>query len=94
MAMVYLINHANLNGAFNLTAPEPVTNKVFTHELAKILKRPTVLVLPNFIVKMMFGEMAESLLLKGQKVIPEKLLNAGFSFKFNKLAYALKNILQ
>ncbi len=94
MALVYLMNHANLNGAFNLTAPEPVTNKVFTHELAKTLKRPSILVLPNFIVKMMFGEMAEFLLLKGQKVIPEKLLNAGYSFKFDKLANALKDILQ
>jgi uncharacterized protein (TIGR01777 family) len=94
MAMVYLINHENLNGAFNLTAPEPVTNKVFTYELAKVLRRPAILVLPNFIVKMMFGEMAEFLLLKGQKVIPEKLLTAGYTFKFNTLASALKNILQ
>jgi uncharacterized protein (TIGR01777 family) len=94
IAIEYLINHADLQGAFNLTAPEPVTNKVFTHELAKVLKRPSILVLPNFIVKMMFGEMAEFLLLNGQKVIPEKLIKAGYPFKFSKLEKALKDILE
>jgi uncharacterized protein (TIGR01777 family) len=94
MAIVYLINHENLNGAFNLTAPEPVTNRVFTYELAKILRRPAILILPNFIVKMMFGEIAESLLLQGQKVIPEKLLTTRYIFKFNTLRNALKNIFQ
>jgi uncharacterized protein (TIGR01777 family) len=94
MAIAYLINHPDLYGPFNFTAPEPVTNKVFTDELAKTLKRPSVFVLPNFFVKMMFGEMAEFLLLRGQKVMPEKLQKAGYSFQFSKLENALKDILQ
>jgi uncharacterized protein (TIGR01777 family) len=92
--IVYLIQHPHLSGAFNLTTPEPVTNSVFTHQLAKNLKRPSILTLPNFIVKMLFGEMANALLLQGQKVIPEKLTHAGYSFKFPKLADALEDILQ
>lgn len=89
----YLMNHPDLNGPFNLTSPQPVTNKLFTKELAKSLKRPSILIFPNFIVKIIFGEMGECLLLKGQKVIPERLINAGYSFKYPKLKDALKNIL-
>ncbi len=89
----YLMNHPDLNGPFNLTAPTPVTNKSFTKELAKILKRPAILIFPNFIVKMLFGEMGECLLLNGQKVIPYKLIKAGYTFKYSKLEDALKQIL-
>lgn len=88
----YLMNHPDLNGPFNLTSPTPVTNKSFTKKLAKTLKRPAILTFPNLIVKMMFGEMGECLLLKGQKVIPYKLIKSGYSFKYSKLEDALKHI--
>lgn len=89
----YLIYHTDLNGPFNLTSPTPVTNKLFTFELAKIFKRPCFLIFPNFMVKIMFGQMGEYLLLKGQKVIPDRLIKSGYSFKFSNLEDALKNIL-
>ncbi len=89
----YLINHSDLKGPFNLTSPIPVMNKKFTQELAKTLKKRSLLVLPNFIVKILFGEMGESLLLKGQKVMPHRLTKAGYSFKFLKLENALEDIL-
>lgn len=89
----YLINHPNLKGPFNLTAPIPVTNKSFTKALAENLKRKSIFILPNFVVKIMFGEMGEYLLLKGQKVIPDRLIKLGYSFKFSRLEDALKDIL-
>ena len=92
MAIEYLIAHPHLKGVFNLTAPEPVSNKLFTLELAKTLKRPSFLILPYVLAKIFFGEMAEFLLLKGQKVIPERLLKVGYTFKFPKLRNALKDI--
>lgn len=92
-AIMFLINNDNLNGAFNLTAPTPVTNKEFSKQLAKSLERPCFLRLPNMVVKIMFGEMGETLLLNGQKVIPDKLIKSGYKFKFQDLDSALENLI-
>lgn len=91
-AIMFLINNDTLNGVFNFTAPTPVTNKEFSKQLARSLKRPCFLRLPNIIVKLMFGEMGETLLLNGQKVIPDKLIKAGYKFKFQNLTMALENL--
>lgn len=92
-AIEFLIQHPELNGPYNLTAPNPITNKTLTKTLAKILNRPSFLKFPPAIVKILFGEMGEALLLSGQKVIPEKLIKAGYIFKHPTLDEALKSLL-
>ncbi|WP_201587328.1 TIGR01777 family oxidoreductase [Psychrobacter jeotgali] len=65
---------------YNLTAPNPVTNHTFTKALGSWLHRPTFFTLPNFLLKLMFGEMS-TLLIDGQKVLPQALQEAGYEFK-------------
>ncbi|MGP4715684.1 TIGR01777 family oxidoreductase [Psychrobacter sp. T6-6] len=74
---------------YNLTAPEPVTNHTFTKALGSWLHRPTVFTLPEFLLKLMFGEMS-TLLIDGQKVLPKALLEAGYSFEHTTLKQALE----
>jgi uncharacterized protein (TIGR01777 family) len=78
-------------GAINTTAPNPVTNEEFTVALGKALHRPTILPVPEFAIKLLFGEMGERLLLEGQKVLPKKLQDASFEFKYPSLEEALKH---
>ena len=87
------IHHAlttDLSGPVNLTAPNPVTNGEFTKTLGKVLGRPAVFPLPGFVVKLLFGEMGDELLLKGQKVLPKKLTVSGFRFFHPDLESALR----
>ena len=88
----FLLLNNDVSGIYNLTSPFPVTNKYWTKSLAKVLNRPAIMTLPSFVVKAIFGEMGESLLLNGQKVIPQRLLDAGFNFKYKKVEDALYNI--
>ena len=91
-AITMLLTQTELAGAFNLTAPQPVTNYEFAKALGKQLNRPTILPLPAFMAKLMLGEGAE-LLLEGQRVFPERLLEAGYRFKYLELDEALGAIL-
>ena len=74
---------------YNLTAPNPVTNHIFTKTLGAWLHRPTFFTLPEFLLKLMFGEMS-TLLIDGQKVLPQALLDAGFEFKHQTFKEALE----
>jgi len=85
----FLIYAEGLSGPVNATAPEPLTNRDFTKVLGKVLKRPAFFPLPGFMVKAVFGEMGQSLLLEGQKVLPIKITRAGFSFLHPSLESAL-----
>ncbi|MDN5566737.1 MAG: TIGR01777 family oxidoreductase [Psychrobacter sp.] len=73
---------------YNLTAPNPVTNHTFTKDVGAWLHRPTIFTLPEFLLKLMFGEMS-TLLIDGQKVLPKALLDAGYEFKQPTLKKAL-----
>ncbi len=84
-----LLYRQDLSGPVNATAPGAVTNKEFTKVLGKVLKRPTIAPLPGFVVKALFGEMGEALLLEGQKVQPAKLEKMGFEFFYPDLESAL-----
>jgi len=88
----YAIDNAQIKGPINGTAPEPVTNKIFSTTLGKVLRRPAMLPMPAFVMKLMFGQMAEELLLSGQRVVPDKMSTAGYSFKFKNLESALRAI--
>lgn len=85
---------SHISGALNATAPNPVTNHDFTKTLGRVLGRPTFVPVPEFAIKLMFGEMGETLLLQGCRVIPRRLEDAGYKFKFTDLEAALKQTLQ
>ena len=89
-AVVFLLDHRHCHGAFNMTAPVPVDNRIFTETLARSLHRKAVLATPQFVLKTMLGERS-ILLLGGQKALPDKLLAQGFAFRFPHLADALQN---
>ena len=87
----FLIEHPVLSGPFNFTAPNPVTNKTFSKTLAKTLNRPCLFPVPEFVIRTLMGEMAD-LVLYGQNAVPQALLDAGFSFKYNELNEALDEV--
>lgn len=86
----FAIEDATVSGPVNAVAPNPVTNAVFTHELASALHRPAILPVPAFALKLLFGDMSE-MLLGGQRVIPQAALRAGFQFQFADLGQALRH---
>ena len=89
----HVIENTAISGPVNCVSPSPVTNEEFAKTLSRVLHRPAVLPLPSFAAKIMFGEMADSLLLGGQKVVPEKLLKSGYQFKFANLESVLAEML-
>jgi uncharacterized protein len=89
-AFEFLLGAAAISGAVNVTAPEPVTNADFARTLGHVLHRPAVATAPELMIKLMFGEMGEETLLRGQRVIPRRLQEAGFGFEHPTLAKALE----
>lgn len=92
-AIAHLVEHKALEGAINLTAPNAVSNTDFSNTLATQLARPCFLFTPTWLLKLLFGEMAD-LLIYGQNVKPAKLLADGFTFKYEHLPEALNQIIQ
>ena len=92
-AMHYLMNHETASGVFNLTAPNPVTQKQFAKALGKVLRRPAFAPAPGFVMKILFGEMGKSLILDGQKVLPRRLQELGYTFEHEMLEPALRDAL-
>ncbi|MFT6927863.1 MAG: hypothetical protein ACJAZP_003510 [Psychromonas sp.] len=84
-AILFVIENNNIQGPVNLVSPNPVTNQVFSQLLAKQLNRPCIFPLPEVLVKLLFAQMGKELLLSSTRVLPEKLLDAGFAFKYGKL---------
>jgi len=91
-AIKFLLENEHLKGVFNLTAPQPVTMKEFCKILGKVLHRPAWLNVPAFAARLAFGEMADEMLLSGQKVLPKRLLNTGFDFQYTNAEQALNDI--
>ena len=81
----FAIAQPELSGAFNTTAPHPVTNAEFTRTLGLILHRPTLLRVPSLVLRAALGEMAHEALLASARAIPERLLAAGFLFSHERL---------
>ena len=84
---------SDMRGPVNGVAPEPVTIAEFTAALGRVLGRPTALGVPAFLLKMTFGQMADELMLAGQRVSPVRALEAGYHFEFPLLAQALADVL-
>ncbi len=93
-AINYAIENENLRGAVNAVSPNPVTNEEFTKTLGEVLYRPTFLPLPEFAVSMIFGEMGDALLLASTKVLPKRLEDAGFEFRYSELKAALEHAVE
>jgi uncharacterized protein (TIGR01777 family) len=95
--VVGVIQHAivtdALQGPTNAAAPRAVTNQEFTKTLGKVLGRPTVMPLPAFAARLMFGEMADELLLASARIQPTKLLASGYRFRYPELEDALRHLL-
>ncbi len=90
--LIHTINTESLQGPVNIASPGIVRMNEFAKTLGKILKRPSLLPVPNFILKIAVGEFANAIV-SGQKVSVDKLLNSGFNFRFTDLENALKNLL-
>jgi uncharacterized protein (TIGR01777 family) len=93
-AIEHALGNDALAGPVNVVAPEPVTNYDYTKSLGRVLKRPTVFPMPAFVARLAFGQMGEELLLGSQRVVPTRLLGAGYTFKFQELETALRHVLQ
>jgi uncharacterized protein (TIGR01777 family) len=91
-AIIFLMERDDLSGVFNLTAPHPVLQKDFSRDLGKVMKHPSWLPVPAFVLRFLFGEMAKETLLSGQRVLPKRLLASGFRFLYPELESALKEI--
>ncbi|WP_144553025.1 TIGR01777 family oxidoreductase [Bacillus sp. X1(2014)] len=87
----FIINNEHINGPVNFTAPNPVRMNEFGKTLSSVLHRPHWLPVPSFALQLLLGEMS-TLVVEGQKVLPEKLLENGYQFKYSNLKLALKNI--
>jgi len=89
-AILFIIDHPHLIGPVNIVSPQAVNNHTFTRTLAKVLHRPCLLPLPAFMVKLMFAQMGEELLLSSTHVQPTKLLQSGFTFEYPTLEKSLR----
>ena len=90
-ALLHLLGRPESSGAYNLTAPEPVTNRVLTRELARVLHRPALVPVPAPLARLVLGEFG-NVVLEGQRVLPRRLLAEGFSFAHPDFAGALEDL--
>ena len=93
-AVSFLLNKPELSGPFNVTSPQPVSQAQFARALAKTMHRPLFFKIPSFLIRLLFGEMGECLLLKGQRVIPKRLLDIGFQFRYPSIKDAFRHEFQ
>lgn len=91
--MVFLMNQA-VSGAVNATAPHPVTNRTFAQALGRALGKPARLPTPRLALKLLVGQMAEELLLTGQRVLPARAQAMGFHFRYPDLDEALRAVVR
>src|SRR5690606_13887535 len=88
----HVLTDSSMHGAVLAVAPTPINNREFTRTLGKVLRRPTLLPVPAFALRVLFGELA-SVLLGSQRARPQRLLEAGFAFEHANLQTALRAIL-
>ena len=89
-AIKLALRDETFRGPVNVVSPNPVSNEVFTKTLGHVLSRPTALAMPAFAARLAFGEMADEMLLASQMVVPKRLNDAGFEFKYPELEPALR----
>lgn len=92
-AMLFLFEHAEISGPVNLTAPNPVRNRDLAAAIGKAMRRPAFMRVPGFMLRLALGEFG-SVLLEGQRVIPQRLLQSGFRFQYARIEEALAEIFE
>ena len=92
-AILFALENKSLSGPVNITAPNPVTMREFCRSLGRALRRPSWFPVPGFALRLALGDMAD-VVLKGQRVIPAKLIRAGFSFNFPQLDPAMSELVR
>jgi len=91
-AILHVLDNASLEGPVNVVASVPVTNRVFTKTLAETLHRPALFPMPAFAARLIFGQMADELLLASQRVEPARLSASGYRFQYTELRNALEHL--
>jgi uncharacterized protein (TIGR01777 family) len=91
-AIRFLIDQSTAQGAFNLCAPSPVTNREFGNTLGRVMNRPSLLPVPAFVLRALLGEVAD-VVLEGQRGLPKRLQSLGYDFRFAELEPALRDLL-
>ncbi|MBS1255135.1 MAG: Epimerase family protein [Deltaproteobacteria bacterium] len=89
----HILNNDSLRGPINAVTPNAVTNRLFTKTLGKALHRPTIFPLPASVARILFGEMADELLLSSIRIFPGKLVESGYKFQDNDLSESLDKLL-
>ncbi|MBW2634793.1 MAG: TIGR01777 family oxidoreductase [Deltaproteobacteria bacterium] len=89
----HAINDESLSGPVNIVAPAPVSNLELTRTLGKVISRPALFTIPAWLIKLLFGEMGQEILLASTRVKPEKILAAGYRFRHPDLERALRHLL-
>ena len=92
--VAFLLDQPTVSGAVNLTAPTPVTNASFAKTLGGVLGRPAILPAPRFALRALLGEVADALLLSGQRAEPRRAIALGYRFAYEDLETALRQILR
>ncbi|RMG67300.1 MAG: TIGR01777 family protein [Calditrichaeota bacterium] len=92
-ALLFLLGQHGAKGVFNFTAPEPVRMKQFCRTLGSLLHRPSFLHVPAPLLRLAFGDMAREALLVSQRVVPARLVQAGYPFRYPQLRMALAEVL-
>lgn len=92
LAIMHVLEHRDLSGPVNVTAPNPVPMKEFCASLGRVLGRPSWLPVPGFALKFLMGESAQ-IVLEGQRALPRKLMDTGFKFKYPDVDSAFRNLL-
>lgn len=93
-ALYFILMNETLRGPINIVSPHPVTNAEFTHALGSVLHRPTWLPIPAFAARLVFGELADDLLLSSTRVEPQRLQQAHYQFLYPELTTALHHLLE
>ena len=92
-AIRFLLANEQASGPFNLTSPNPMTNRQFAKVLGRVLHRPSFIPAPAFALRLALGEIS-TLVLDGQRAVPNRLLDLGFKYRFTEAFYALRDLLK
>jgi len=90
-AFIFLLGRPEITGPVNLCSPNPLKNRDLAKALGRVLRRPSSVPAPGFMVKLILGEFG-SVILEGQRVVPRRLLESGFTFRYRDIDRALENI--
>lgn len=93
-ALRFLMDDPQATGAFNMTGPTPVTNREFVRVFGKVLGRPALMPAPAVALRIVLGELADALIINGQRAVPQRLLERGFKFDYTTLEPALRQVLK